>query len=311
MIPEDIRHLVDLTPEVADALALNLPCVALESTIITHGMPYPDNLAMSVEVEKVVTDQGAVAAPIAIIDGRIKIGLNETDRALLGQAADAMKVSRADLAFALAQGRHAGTTVAATMMIAAMAGISVFATGGIGGVHKGASDSFDVSADLTELGRTNVIVVAAGAKAILDVPKTMEVLETQGVPVVSYQTDVMPAFWSRESSVPVPLRLDHPRDIAAFQRMRRRFPDHGGMLVANPVPIDSEIPHEIMAGHIAAAQTIMDKEGVTGKAVTPYLLAKIMELTGGDSLKCNIALVLNNARLASQIAIALNDPTIN
>ena len=297
--------LLDVHPPVAEALAANRPVVALESTIITHGMPYPQNVEMAAAVEGVIAEGGAVPATVAVLNGRIKVGLSEGEREQLAQSKNARKVSRADLAFAVSSGESAGTTVAATMMIAHMAGIQVFATGGIGGVHKGASDSFDVSADLMELGRTNTIVVAAGAKAILDIPKTLEVLETQGVPVIGYQTDAMPAFWSRESGLEAPLRIDTAEAIAAFQKQRDALGIAGGMLVANPIPQESEIPQAEMNGYIEAAQADMERDDVTGKDVTPYMLARIVELTGGKSLESNIALVKNNARLAAAIAVAL------
>ncbi|WP_309084479.1 pseudouridine-5'-phosphate glycosidase [Chelativorans sp.] len=295
----------DIHPPVAEALAAGEPVVALESTIITHGMPWPQNNQMAAEVEEIIAEEGAVPATIAVMDGRLKIGLSGPEREALAQRRDALKLSRADLAFAMAQGRTGGTTVAATMIGAHLAGIAVFATGGIGGVHRGAETSFDISADLDELARTPVIVVSAGAKAILDIAKTLEVLETRGVPVVVYRSDIMPAFWSRTSSCPAPLRLDSPGDIAAFQKMRGALGISGGMLVANPVPEEAEIPAEEMADHIARAQADAAAEGIAGKAVTPFLLARIFELTGGRSLTTNIALVKNNARLAARIAVAL------
>jgi len=306
MTPETATPHVDLHPPVSAALAAGRPVVALESTIITHGMPWPDNDRMAANVERIIEDEGAVPATIAVIDGRIKIGLSASEREALARTTGAMKLSRADLAFAVAQGRTGGTTVAATMICAAMAGISVFATGGIGGVHKGAETSFDISADLDELARTPVVVVSAGAKAILDIEKTLEVLETRGVPVVAYRSDVMPAFWSRTSPFPAPLRLDAADAIAAFFRTRQALGLVGGMLVANPVPEADEIPAERMAGTIAEAQAAAAEAGVTGKGVTPFLLQKILELTAGESLKTNIALVENNARLAAGIAKALS-----
>lgn len=296
---------IDISPEVQAALSASKPVVALESTIITHGMPYPDNTRMAEGVEQIIREERATPATIAVIDGRIKIGLTDKERVALAQTTGAMKLSRADLAFAVSQKRTGGTTVAATMIAAHLAGISVFATGGIGGVHKGAEASFDISADLDELARTPAIVVSAGAKAILDIAKTLEVLETRGVPVVGFGTDVMPAFWSRQSPYPAPLRLDDPQAIAAFFRTRRELGLDGGMLVANPVPAESEIPAEEMAQYIETAQRMADEKGVSGKAVTPFLLATILELTAGRSLVTNIALVENNARLAARIAAAL------
>jgi pseudouridine-5'-phosphate glycosidase len=305
MIPESARPFIDIDLAVAKALDAGAPVVALESTIITHGMPYPENRDMAAAVERIVREEGATPATIAVIEGRLKIGLSGEERETLARAADVMKLSRADLAFAISERRTGGTTVAATMIAAALAGISVFATGGIGGVHKGAEKSFDISADLDELARTPVIVVSAGPKAILDIEKTLEVLETRGVPVVAYGSDVVPAFWSRTSPCPAPLRLDRPEAIAGFFRARRALGIAGGLLVANPVPEGDEIPAEEMAGYIAAAQRAAQAENIGGKAVTPYLLAKILELTDGRSLATNIALVENNARLAARIAGAL------
>lgn len=305
MTPESARAHIDVFAPVAAALAAGRPVVALESTIITHGMPFPQNAAMAARVEAIIGEEGAVPATIAVIGGRLKIGLSAEEREALAKVSGAMKLSRADLAFAVAEGRTGGTTVAATMIAAALAGIAVFATGGIGGVHKGAETSFDISADLDELARTDVIVVSAGAKAILDIEKTLEVLETRGVPVVAYRSDVMPAFWSRTSPYPAPLRLDEADAIARFFATRKALGLGGGMLVANPVAEGDETPAEKMAGVIAAAQEAAVEGRVSGKKVTPFLLAKILELTGGASLKTNIALVENNARLAAKIATAL------
>lgn len=293
---------IEMTAEVADALAKGGPVVALESTIITHGMPWPGNRDMALEVEAVIRAEGAVPATIAVIDGHLHAGLDEATITKLAQAKDVMKLSRADFAFALAEGRTGATTVAATMMAAELAGISVFATGGIGGVHQGAELSFDISADLEELSRTPVIVVSAGAKAILDIPKTLEALETRGVPVVAYGQDAMPAFWSRQSGLAAPLRLDDAEAIARFEITRRALGGHGGMLIANPVPVEDEIAADEMKRHIAAALATAKQKGIEGKAVTPFLLGEILNLTDGASLKTNIALVLNNARLAARIA---------
>lgn len=304
MTPNEAAQHFDLSPEVAAGRSAGQPLVALESTIITHGMPYPQNAQMAARVEEIIREEGAIPATIAVIDGRIRIGLSEAERDALAQTTGAMKLSRADLAFAVSQRRTGGTTVAATMIAAQLAGIQVFATGGIGGVHKGAETSFDISADLDELARTPVIVVSAGPKAILDGEKTLEVLETRGVPVVGYRTDVMPAFWSSHSDLPAPLRLDEAADIAAFHSARQELGLCGGMLIANPVPKAEEIPAEIMAGHIATAQSELARKGIAGKAVTPYLLGRILELTDGASLRTNIALVENNARLAAGIARA-------
>ncbi len=305
MTPKSARPFVDVLPAVATALAAGKPVVALESTIITHGMPYPQNSAMAAQVERIIAQEGAVPATIAVMNGRIRIGLSDGERESLAVTDGAMKLSRADLAFAVAQGRTGGTTVAATMIAAHIAGIKVFATGGIGGVHRGAEQSFDISADLDELAHTPVIVVSAGAKAILDIEKTLEVLETRGVPVVAFGPDVMPAFWSRQSPYAAPLRLDDPKAVAKFFAARAALGLTGGMLVANPVPADEEIPAERMAGFIEAAQKAAVESRISGKAVTPFLLAKLFDLTEGASLKTNIALVENNARLAARIARAL------
>lgn len=293
------------SPEVEAAIAAGKPVVALESTIVTHGMPYPDNVETARAVESEIRGRGAVPATIAVLDGKIRVGLDADTLDRLGTMTGVMKLSRADLAFALATGRPGSTTVAATMICARLAGIEVFATGGIGGVHQGAEESFDVSADLEELGRTSVIVVAAGAKAILDLPKTLEVLETKGVPVVGYRTDEFPAFWSRGSGLKAPLRLDSAAEIAAFQKARETIGIDGGMLIANPVPETDEIPAVRMQGFIAASLASAKQAGISAKEVTPYLLADMFERTAGSSLKTNIALVMNNARLAADIAKAL------
>lgn len=298
---------LDIHAPVADALAARKPVVALESTIITHGMPYPANAEMAANVERIIEEEGATPATIAIMDGKLKIGLANAERDALARAKDVMKLSRADLGFAVAEGRTGGTTVAATMIMAQLAGIPVFATGGIGGVHKGAEESFDISADLEELAQTPVIVVSAGAKAILDIEKTLEVLETKGVPVVGYGCDTMPAFWSRQSPFKAPLRLDTPEAIAKFHITRSLLGLNGGMLIANPVPEQDEIAAEAMAIHIATAQEAAAEQSITGKQVTPFLLSKILELTDGLSLKTNIALVENNARLAARISRALSN----
>ena len=291
--------------EVAKARADGLPVVALESTIITHGMPYPQNVETAERVEAEIRAHGAVPATIAIMAGRIHIGLEPAQLQTLAQAKEVAKLSRADLAFALASGQTGATTVAATMICAHLAGIQVFATGGIGGVHRGAENSFDISADLEELAQTPVTVVAAGAKAILDLPKTMEVLETRGVPVIAYGQDVLPAFWSRTSKLPAPLRADSAAEIAASHAMRARLGLPGGQLIANPIPADAEIPAETLRPHIEQALAEAEAQGISAKAVTPFLLQRIFELTEGASLTANIALVLNNARLAAAIAKAL------
>ncbi|TCP40995.1 pseudouridine-5'-phosphate glycosidase [Rhodovulum marinum] len=290
-------------PEVATARRAGAPLVALESTIITHGMPWPRNLETARAVEDEVRAAGAVPATIAVMGGAIRVGLDDAALGDLARARDVAKLSRADLAVALAAGRTGSTTVAATMICAHLAGIEVFATGGIGGVHRGAETSFDISADLRELAHTPVTVVAAGAKAILDLPKTLEVLETLGVPVIGYRSDDFPAFWSRASGLPVPLRMDSADQVAAAHRMRARLGLGGGQLVANPIPEADEIPRAEIAPVVERA--LADTAHLSAKAVTPALLARIFELTEGRSLSANIALVRNNARLASAIARAL------
>ncbi|MTI45217.1 pseudouridine-5'-phosphate glycosidase [Roseibium hamelinense] len=297
-----LNALISPTDEVQTALTSGKPVVALESTIITHGMPFPKNIETARQVEADIRAEGAVPATIAVLDGRIRVGLTDEDLDRLAQAEDVMKCSRADLAFAVATGRPGATTVAATMMAAHAAGISVFATGGIGGVHQGAEETFDISADLDELGRTPVCVVSAGAKALLDIPKTLEVLETKGVPVISYGVDELPAFWSRESGIAAPYRLNTPAEIASVIMTRSVFADHGGVLIANPVPEENQIARDEMTGYIDAANAKAAMENVRGKEVTPFVLSKILELTDGRSLDTNIALVRNNARLAARIA---------
>lgn len=295
------------SPEVEAALAAGRPVVALESTIITHGMPYPQNLEMARQVEQVIRDNGAVPATIAVMGGQIYVGLTDQALEILAQTPsdEAMKLSRADLAVCLANGRTGATTVAATMICAHLAGIRVFATGGIGGVHRGAESSFDISADLQELAQTPVTVVAAGAKAILDLPKTWEVLETLGVPVIAYGQDELPAFWSRSSGIKAPLRMDSADQIAAAAAMRARLGLKGGQLVANPIPPEAEIAHEEITPVIEQALAESEARQIAAKQVTPFLLQRIFEITEGRSLASNIELVLNNARLAAQIAIAM------
>ena len=293
------------SPEVAEASAAGAPIVALESTIITHGMPFPQNLETARRVEDTVRAAGAVPATIAVMGGAIHAGLDAATLETLARTPDALKLSRADLAACLAAGRTGATTVAATMICAHLAGIEVFATGGIGGVHRGAEDSFDISADLHELAQTPVTVVAAGAKAILDLPKTLEVLETLGVPVIAYGQDEFPAFWSRSSGLPAPLRMDSAAEIAAAHALKARLGLKGGQLVANPILEADELPRAVILPHIEAALAEADAKGIAAKAVTPFLLQRIFELTGGRSLDANIALVLNNARLAAGIARAL------
>lgn len=292
-------------PEVAAALREGAPVVALESTIITHGMPWPQNVETARAVEAEVRAHGAVPATMAVMGGRIHVGLTGAELEALGQAKGVAKLSRADLAACVATGGTGATTVAATMICARLAGISVFATGGIGGVHRGAETSFDISADLPELAQTAVTVVAAGAKAILDLPKTLEWLETAGVPVIAYGQEAFPAFWSRDSGLKAPLRMDSADQIAAAARMRAALGLPGGQLVANPIPPEAEIARAEIMPVVEQALAEAAAQGIAAKAVTPFLLQRIFELTGGRSLAANIALVLNNARLGAAIAGAL------
>ena len=297
---------LSIAPEIAEALAAGKPVVALESTIITHGMPYPQNLAMAREVEEVVRANGAVPATIAIMAGKLKVGVTGEDlETLAKEGHKAAKASRRDMASLLANGTMAGTTVATTMQIAALAGIRIFATGGIGGVHRGAEDSFDISADLEELGRTPVAVICAGAKSILDIAKTLEVLETNGVPVLGFGTDDFPAFWARTSGHKVDQRFD---DAAGVARMLAIQSDlgMGGVLIANPIPEADAWEASAIEGFITRALADADAQGIKGKAATPFLLQRMFELTGGKSLQSNIALVKNNAKVAAEIAVALS-----
>ncbi len=298
--------LCDLTPEVQAALSSGQPVVALESTIITHGMPWPHNVKTARRVEAVVRGRGAVPATIAVLKGRIKIGLTSDEMDWLGQASGVLKLSRADLAHAITTGQPGSTTVAATMICAALVGIKVFATGGIGGVHRGAETSFDISADLPELAQTAVTVVCAGAKAILDLPKTLEMLETLGVPVIGYGCDELPAFWSRSSGLKVPIRLDTPAAIAAMMATRTALGLKGGMLVTNPVPAADEIPASDVSRFVEQALQDAAKAGILAKEVTPFLLQRVLALTDGSSLATNIALICNNAALAADIALAVS-----
>jgi pseudouridine-5'-phosphate glycosidase len=294
-----------ISPEVRYALADRKPVVALESTIITHGMPYPQNLEMAKGVEDIIRSEGATPATIAIMDGRLCVGLAGEDLERLAQTGGtAAKASRRDVASLLVNGEIAGTTVATTMQIAALAGIHVFATGGIGGVHRGAEETFDISADLEELSKTPVAVVCAGAKSILDIAKTLEVLETNGVPVLGFGTDDFPAFWARESGHKVDHRFDDPADIAKVVAIQADL-GMGGVLVANPIPEADALDPAAIGARIEQALKDAEAAGVSRKAVTPYLLQRIFELTEGKSLKANVALVENNARVAARIAVAL------
>jgi pseudouridylate synthase len=296
---------VMLTPAVKSALAKGKPVVALESTIIAHGMPFPQNFEMAKRVEAIIRENGATPATVAIIDGKLRAGLTEPELELFAkQGPQIMKVSTRDLPYVVAQGLTGATTVASTMRIAAMAGIAVFATGGIGGVHRGAELSFDISADITEFAQSNVAVVTAGAKAILDLGLTLEALETQGVPVVGFGTDDFPAFYSRISGFKVPLRCDTSKEVAKLMKAKWAMKLQGGVVVANPIPQDAEIPAGEIAPTIDRAIAEAARQHVSGKNLTPFLLKHLAEVTGGRSLAANIALVENNARLAAAIAKA-------
>jgi pseudouridine-5'-phosphate glycosidase len=296
---------VILSPEVSDALAARTPVVALESTIIAHGMAYPANVETALAVERVVRENGATPATIAIIGGKLKAGLSREEIERFGQEGPGiMKVSVRDLPFVAGRGLDGATTVAATMRIAAMAGIPVFATGGMGGVHRGAGETFDVSADLTEMTRSSVALVTAGAKAILDLPLTLERLETDGIPVIGYRTGEFPAFYSRSSGLKVPMRAETPGEVAAIMHSKWELGLEGAVVVANPIPEADQIPASEIEPVITAALAEADRLGIRGKDVTPFLLAEIVKATKGRSLQANIALVKNNAKIASEIATA-------
>lgn len=297
-----LNRYLDVAPEVAQALRENKPVVALESTIISHGMPYPQNVETALNVERIVREHGAVPATIAILGGRLKVGLTQEEITYLGKKGLAVnKTSRRDLAALVSRGEDGATTVATTMLIAAMAGIQVFATGGIGGVHRGAEVTMDISADLEELGRTPVLVVCAGAKSILDLGLTLEYLETKGVPVIGYGTEELPAFFTRKSGFRVDYRMDTPAQVAAAFHAAREM-DLGGMLVTNPIPEEYAMDFDVINRAIEDAVEEAKNLGIHGKETTPFLLDKIKQLTGGDSLNSNIRLVYNNAQLAAQVA---------
>jgi pseudouridine-5'-phosphate glycosidase len=295
--------MLTFTDEVAAALADGRPVVALESTIISHGMPYPRNVEMATEVEEIVRAGGAVPATIAILDGRPRIGLSRDDLELLASDPSVLKVSVRDLPYVVARGLHGATTVASTMRLAALAGIPVFVTGGLGGVHRGAQQTFDISADLTELGSTPVAVVSAGVKSILDIGLTLETLETQGVPVLVHGSDEFPSFFSRSSGHAAPMRVDSAAEVAAVMRAAWALGLGSGIVVANPIPAEDEIPADEIGGIIDQALADLDRLGITGKDATPYLLGRIVEITDGASLTANIALVRSNARLGAAIAV--------
>lgn len=296
---------MNLSPEVAAALAEGRPVVALESTIISHGMPYPRNVGMAREVESIVRDGGAVPATIAVLGGEPRIGLSGDDLEVLGSSPDVAKVSVRDLGYVVARGLHGATTVAATMRLASLAGIRVFVTGGLGGVHRGAAETFDVSADLTELSRTPVAVVSAGVKSILDIGLTLETLETYGVPVLVNGADEFPSFYSRASGHAAPLRIDGPDEAAAVVAETWRLGLTCGLVLANPIPEADEIPADVIGAHIEQALADAAARGIHGKDITPFLLARIVELSGGASLEANIALVRHNAAFGARLAVAL------
>lgn len=297
---------LSFSQEVIDAKEKGLPIVALESTIISHGMPYPQNVQTAREVEQIIRDKGAVPATIAIIDGKIKIGLTDEELEMFGNAKDVAKASRRDLAFLLSTKKLGATTVAATMIAAELAGIELFVTGGIGGVHRGAEHTMDISADLEELAQTNVAVVCAGAKSILDLGLTLEYLETKGVPVVGFGTDNLPAFYTRESTFNVNFRMNTAQEVADMMRAKWELDLRGGAVIANPIPEEDALDATFINGIIEQALKEAEEKGIQGKEVTPFLLGKVKELTEGKSLEANIALVKNNAKIGAEIAIALN-----
>lgn len=294
---------LDISREVKSALENNQPVVALESTIISHGMPYPKNVETALKVEQIVRDYGAVPATIAILNGRLKVGLSADEIEMLGKTKDVVKSSRRDIPFIIAKGLNGATTVASTMILADLAGIRIFATGGVGGVHRGAETSFDISADLIELAQTDVAVVCAGAKSILDIGLTLEYLETHGVAVVGYQTDELPAFYTSKSGFPVDYRVDDPQQLALAIKAKWDLNLRGGLLVANPIPKEYEMDPKVIDEAIQEAIRQQTALGIKGKESTPFLLAKVKELTGGDSLDSNIQLVYNNAKVAAQLAV--------
>lgn len=303
MNAETLKKYLDVSEEVQEAIKSNKPVVALESTIISHGMPYPQNVETALQVEQIVRDNGAVPATVAIIKGRLKVGASREDIEYLGKKGlDVIKSSRRDLPVLVARGEDGATTVATTMLISALAGVRVFATGGIGGVHRGAETTMDISADLEELAMTPVMVVCAGAKAILDLGLTLEYLETKGVPVIGYQTKELPAFYSRKSGFEVDYRMDTPKEIADAFTVKQELGMQGGMLVTNPIPEEYAMDSGVIGKAIEEALTRMAELGIKGKETTPYLLNEIQVITGGDSLASNIKLVFNNAKLASEIA---------
>lgn len=301
-----MKQYIEFSTEVAQAKADKKPIVALESTIISHGMPYPQNVEMATTVENIIREYGAIPATIALIDGKIKIGLENDELELLAKSDNVAKVSRRDFAEVLATKQIGATTVASTMMSAELAEIQFFVTGGIGGVHKGAENTMDISADLEELGKTNVTVICAGAKSILDLPKTMEYLETKGVPVIGYQTDELPAFFTRQSGIKLNSFSETPDNIAHICKVKNDLNIEGGVVIANPVPKEHELPKSYIDGIIEEAVKEAETQGISGKDSTPFLLGKIVEKSEGKSLNTNIKLVENNAVLGAKIAVAFN-----
>jgi len=299
-----LKNYLDVKEEVRLALENNQPVVALESTIISHGMPYPQNVEMAKKVEAIIRSEGAVPATIAIMDGKIKIGLTDEDLEVFAKSKEVAKVSRRDFASIIAKKTLGATTVASTMMCAEMAGIKFFVTGGIGGVHRGYEQTLDVSADLEELAQTNVNVICAGAKAILDLPRTMEFLETKGVPVVGYQTEVLPAFYTRTSNIKLPLSVQSVDELAAMIHVKEDLSLKGGVLVANPIPEEDSLDEAYINQIIDQAIEQSFKDGISGKDTTPYLLKTIVEQTKGKSLEANLALVYNNAKVGAKLAVA-------
>lgn len=300
-----LKNYLDINPEVIKALEEGKPVVALESTIISHGMPYPKNVETALEVEKIIRDNGAVPATIAILQGRLKVGLTKEEIEYLGQSKEVVKTSRRDIPFIVAKKLDGATTVATTMIIANLAGIKVFATGGIGGVHRGAEHTFDISADLQELAHTNVAVVCAGAKSILDIGLTLEYLETQGVPVVGFGTNELPAFYTRKSGFGVDYRVDSAEELASAVKAKWDLGLNGGLVIANPIPEQYQMDYDTITKAINEAVKEADEKGIKGKESTPFLLAKVKEITGGESLESNIQLVYNNAKVAAQLTVEL------
>ena len=302
-----MNNLLNILPEIQDALNEGKAVVALESTIIAHGMPYPQNVNTAMEVESIVREQGAIPATIAILKGKIHIGLNSEQLDYLGRANDVWKVSLRDMPYVISQGLDGATTVAATMRLAALAGIRVFVTGGIGGVHRGAEKNMDISADLTEMSHTNVAVVSAGIKSILDIGLTLEVLETMGVPVVTYGSKEFPSFYSRKCGFDSPLQLNSAEEIADMPKVKWKLGLEGSVLIANPVLAENEVPYMEMEKHISEALKLAEDQKITGKKITPFLLDNLARITGSKSLNANIALIKNNAQLGGRIAVALQE----